>query len=151
MGSAAAAFGSWADAIHRSDGGCSGVHGGLGQFAAALEPGSGHQQAELRQQQLERIELDRLQLQAHWRQRLTTESGCAISPEQLIAVASALPVPPQLQRDLIPADQDDALQVRWRAERDPALQRERLFTPAGLGLCPAEPPLTGSQVEAVLP
>lgn len=109
------------------------------------------QQAELRQQQLERIELDRLQLQAHWRQRLTTESGCAISREQLIAVASALPVPPQLQRDLIPADQDDALQVRWRAERDPALQRERLFTPAGLGLCPAEPPLSGSQVEVVLP
>ena len=108
------------------------------------------QQAEWREQQLERIELDRLQLQARWRHELAGVSGCLISRDQLIAVASVLPVPPQLRRELLPADQDDGLRVRWRAERDPALQRERLFTPAGLGLCQGEPPITDSQVEAGL-
>jgi hypothetical protein len=110
-----------------------------------------NQQAVLRQQQLERIELDRLQLLAHWRHDLASEPGCPISRAQLIAVASALPVPPQLQRELLSADQDGAVQVRWRADMDPALQRERLFTPAGLGLCQADPPITDSQVKAVLP
>lgn len=110
-----------------------------------------NQQAELRQQQLERIELDRLQLQAHWRHDLASVPGCSISRDQLIAVASALPVPPQLQRELLPAEPDGALRVLWRADQDPALQRERLFTLAGLGLCQAEPPITDSQVEEVVP
>jgi hypothetical protein len=109
------------------------------------------QAAELRQQQLERIELDRLQLQAHWRHDLASDTGCGISRDQLVAVASALPVPPQLQRELLPGDQVDALRVRWRVASDPALLRERLFTPAGLGLCQSDAPLTDSQVEEALP
>ena len=68
-----------------------------------------------------------------------------------MAAADAVPVPPQLQRELVISDQMDALQVRWRAEADPTLQRERLFTAAGMGLCQAEAPLTDSQVEEVQP
>ena len=61
-----------------------------------------------------------------------------MSREQLITVAERVPVPPQLRRALLPADQADALLVRWWVEASPALQRERLFTPAGLGLCDGE-------------
>ncbi|MFZ9974479.1 MAG: hypothetical protein ACO3FK_09410, partial [Vulcanococcus sp.] len=57
---------------------------------------------------------------------------------QLITVAERVSVPPQLRRALLPADQADALLVRWWVEASPALQRERLFTPAGLGLCDGE-------------
>jgi type II secretory pathway component PulJ len=109
------------------------------------------QQVELHQQQLERIELDRLQLQAHWRADLAGQADCPISQDQLLASASALPVPTQLQRDVVVADQDGSLMVRWRVGNDPALQRERMFTPAGLGLCQDATPITDSQVEEVLP
>ena len=109
------------------------------------------QQAELRQQHLDRIELDRLQLQAHWRHNLAREPGCLISRAQLIATASAVAVPPQLLRELSLSDQAGALQVRWRVAGDPSLQRERLFTPAGLGLCQAKPPSTDRDMAAVVP
>jgi len=112
--------------------------------------GSSHQ-LEHRQQLVERMELDRLQLQAHWRRALVSEPDCSISRERWMAAADAVPVPPQLQRELVISDQMDALQVRWRAEADPTLQRERLFTTAGMGLCQAEAPLTDSQVEEVQP
>jgi hypothetical protein len=108
------------------------------------------QAAELRQQQLDRIELDRLQLQGHWRQDLAGGTGCGITRDQLVEVASALPVPPQLQRELLPGDQVHSLRVRWRVATDPALQRERLFTAAGLGLCQSDAALTDSQVEGAL-
>ena len=98
----------------------------------------GSQRVEFQHQQRERIELDRLQLQARWQQDLrqpTGAAGCAVCRDQLITVAERVPVPPQLRRALLPADQADALLVRWWVEASPALQRERLFTPAGLGLC----------------
>lgn len=112
--------------------------------------GSSHR-AELRQQLLERIDLDRLQLQAHWRQELAGGSGCGLSSEDLVEVASALPVPPQLRREVVPVQSGEGLQVRWEVADDPGTTRERIFTPAGLGLCHSESPLTDSQVEEVQP
>lgn len=109
------------------------------------------QQMELRQLQLERIELDRLQLQAQWRQDLGSQVDCPISRDQMIEVASALPVPPQLQREVAPTDQDGSLRVRWRVDSEAAVQRERWFTAAGLGFCQDASPITDSQLEEVLP
>ena len=110
--------------------------------------GSSHR-AELRQQLLERIDLDRLQLQAHWRQELAGGSGCGLSSVDLVEVASALPVPPQLRRQVVPVQSGEGLQVRWEVADDPGTTRERIFTLAGLGLCHSESPLTDSQVEEV--
>jgi type II secretory pathway component PulJ len=112
--------------------------------------GSSHR-AELRQQLLERIDLDRLQLQAHWRQELAGGSGCGLSSGDLVEVASALPVPPQLRREVVPVQSGDGLLVRWEVAADPTTTRERVYTPAGLGLCHSESPLTDSQVEEVQP
>ncbi|MBV2351504.1 hypothetical protein KUL97_07260 [Synechococcus sp. HK05] len=93
----------------------------------------GSQQVEMQQQQAERVELDRLQLQARWQAEL--RPSCSVSPAQLITVAERVPVPPQLRREVVPVDQGAALQVRWWLEASPANARERLFTAAGLGLC----------------
>lgn len=108
------------------------------------------QQTELQQQLLERIDLDRLHLQATWRQ---SGNGCGVDPAALLAQAAAVPVPPQLQRTVQLSADGLQVQVRWQALAAPALQRQRLFTPAGLGLsvCPMEPPLTDSEVEEVQP
>lgn len=97
----------------------------------------GSQQVEIHQQQGERIELDRLQLQARWQGELRQPAGpaCAVTPAQLISVAERVPVPPQLRRDVVPVDQGSAVRVRWWVEASPAETRERLFTAAGLGLC----------------
>jgi type II secretory pathway component PulJ len=105
---------------------------------------------EARQQQLERIELDRLQLQAHWRQKLAEQMLCSSSSEQLQALAAALPPPPQLHREVSASDPGDGLRVRWRLTGEAAVVRERLVTPAGLGLgCIAGPPLTDRELEGV--
>ena len=108
------------------------------------------QQAELRQQRIERIELDRLQLQAHWRRELEATDACALSAEELRALAAALPAPPQVQRELLLSDQPDELRLRWRFTGEPAVVRERLVTTAGLGTsCTVLVPLTDSQVEGL--
>lgn len=108
------------------------------------------QATELRQQQLERIELDRLQLQAHWRRELASQQQCSPAAEQLRRIAATLPAPPQVERDLLAGDQADELRLRWRFEGHSAVVRERLVTSAGLGLaCPASAPLTDSQVEGL--
>ena len=112
--------------------------------------GTSHR-AELRHQLLERIDLDRLQLQAHWRQELEGGSGCEVGSEALMDVASSLPEPPQLRRAVVPVHSGEGVQVRWQVADDPATTRERVFTPAGLGLCHSESPLTDSQVEVVQP
>jgi hypothetical protein len=101
--------------------------------------------------QLERIELDRLQLQAHWRRDLGAEAACGDGGDAMKAVAVALPVPPQLQRELLPSPEPAGVLVRWRVASEPALQRERLFTPAGLGVCQANTPPTAQVEEEVLP
>jgi hypothetical protein len=106
------------------------------------------QQMELRQQRLERIELDRLQLQAHWHRELAGAEACAISSEQLKALAASVPPPPQLQREVVLGEQPDELRLRWRFDGEPGVVRERLVTTAGLGTsCTASAPLTDSQVE----
>ena len=111
---------------------------------------SSSQQSELRQQRIERIELDRLQLQAHWRRELAGAAACAISPEQLKALAAAVPTPPQVQREVVVGEQPDELRLRWRFAGEPGVVRERLVTTAGLGTsCSASAPLTDSQVEGL--
>lgn len=111
---------------------------------------SSSQQTELRQQRLERIELDRLQLQAHWHRELAGAEACAISAEQLKALAAAVPAPPQLQREVVLGEQPDELRLRWRFAGEPGVVRERLVTAAGLGTsCTASAPLTDSQVEGL--
>ena len=108
------------------------------------------QQAELRQQRIERIELDRLQLQAHWRRELEAADACALSAEELRALAASLPAPPQLQREVVLSDQPDELRLRWRFTGEPGVVRERLVTTAGLGTsCTVPLPLTDSQVEGL--
>ena len=108
---------------------------------------SSSQRTDLQQQLLERMELDRLQLQAHWRRELLATSRCGELAAALQASATAVMPPPQLQRSLIPAAVGDGVQVVWHALEVPALQRQRQFTAAGLGLCAPEPPLTDSQLE----
>lgn len=108
------------------------------------------QQAELRQQRIERIELDRLQLQAHWRRALEGVEACAIRAEQLRDLAASVAVPPQLQRELVPAEAPDELWLRWRLSGEAAVVRERLVTKAGLGnYCAGPLPRTESQRESV--
>ncbi len=108
---------------------------------------SSTQQTELRQQRLERIELDRLQLLAHWRRALAGE--CATGPEQLQALAAAVPAPPQLQRELAAGDQPDELRMRWRFMGENAVVREQLVTSAGLGgSCTAPGPRNDTNGEA---
>lgn len=111
--------------------------GSLQLFAQAA---SHSQHGELRQQQLERIEIDRLQLQAHWRRQLQDQAVCPLNREQLQALAAQLPPPPRVQRQLLPGDQPEELRVRWRFEGEAAVVRERLVSAAGLGLCPADAP-----------
>ena len=108
---------------------------------------SSTQQTELRQQRLERIELDRLQLAAQWRRALA--AACATSPEQLQALAAAVPAPPQVQREVLAGEQPDELRLRWRFVGEGAVVREQLVTRVGLGgSCPAHGPLTDTSVEA---
>lgn len=111
---------------------------------------SSTQQAELRQQSIERIELDRLQLQAHWRRDLAGSAACAANAEQLAALASSIPAPPLLEREVLAGEQPDELRLRWRLVGEPTVVRERLVTTAGMGaLCAADGPLTDSQVEGL--
>jgi hypothetical protein len=121
--------------------------GSLQLFAQAA---SSSQQSELRQQRIERIELDRLQLQAHWQRELSGDAACSIRPQQLKALAAAVPAPPQLQREVVAGEQPDELRLRWRFAGEPGVLRERLVTTAGLGTsCTANAPLTDSQVEGL--
>ncbi len=111
---------------------------------------SSTQQTELRQQSIERIELDRLQLQAHWRRDLAGAAACAASAEQLAALASSVPAPPLLEREVLAGEQSDELRLRWRLVGEPTVVRERLVTTAGMGaVCAADGPLTDSQVEGL--
>jgi len=108
---------------------------------------SSSQQRELHQQGIERIELDRLQLQAHWRRALEGVDGCEVSLEQLRSLAAAVP---QVQRELVAGEQPDELKLRWRLAGESAAIRERVVTTAGLGrFCSADAPLTDSQVEGL--
>ena len=121
--------------------------GSLQFFAQAAD---NSQQTELRQQRLERIELDRLQLQARWRRALSGVATCDVTPEQLKALAAVVPTPPQVYREVVAGEQADEIRLRWRFDGEPAVVRERLLTTAGLGAsCNANAPLTDSEVEGV--
>lgn len=98
---------------------------------------SGTQQSQVasRSQLQERIELDRLQLQARWRQAVEPGQPCTAVDGQLVGLADRIQPPPQLQREVRSASDGRGIQVVWSALEQPTLQRDRRFTAAGLGLC----------------
>ena len=121
--------------------------GSLQLFAQAAD---NSQQTELSQQRLERIELDRLQLQAHWRRELSGVAPCSVTPEQLKELASAVPTPPQVYREVVAGEQTDEIRLLWKSDGESTVVRERLVTTAGLGAsCSTSAPLTDSQGEGV--
>ena len=83
----------------------------------------------------ERMELDRLQLQARWRQAIELGEACSAVDGQLVRVAARIQPPPQLQREVSSASDGPGVEVVWSALEQPLLQRHRRFTAAGLGLC----------------
>ena len=112
-------------------------------FAAAsgsslqLWAASGSQQQQLAStsEMQERIELDRLQLQARWRQAIAPGQSCPAVQDQLEPVAARTQPPPQVQRTLNLASDGRGVEVVWSVQQQPMLKRERRFSPAGLGLC----------------
>jgi hypothetical protein len=98
---------------------------------------SGGQQQQLasRSELQERIELDRLQLQARWRQAFAPGQSCPAVEGQLEAEAARIQPPPQVSRALKDPGDGRGVLVVWSALDQPELQRERRFTAAGLGLC----------------
>lgn len=98
---------------------------------------SGGQQKQLasRSEVEERIELDRLQLQARWRQAIAPGQTCPAVEEHMEPVAARIQPPPQVQRTLSPASDGRGVEVVWSGLEQPMLERQRRFTAAGLGLC----------------
>ncbi|MHA3961038.1 hypothetical protein [Synechococcus sp. LTW-G] len=98
---------------------------------------SGGQQQQLasRSELQERIELDRLQLQARWRQAFAPGQSCPAVEGQLEAEAARIQPPPQVSRALQDPADGRGVVVVWSALDQPELQRQRRFTAAGLGLC----------------
>ena len=98
---------------------------------------SGGQQQQLasRSELQERIELDRLQLQARWRQAFVPGQSCPAVEGQLEAEAARIQPPPQVSRAVQDPGDGRGVLVVWSALDQPELQRERRFTAAGLGLC----------------
>jgi len=76
--------------------------------------------------------------------------GCAATAAQLLALASNRPAQPTLHRDIQLSPDGRALQIQWQARGDTVVQRHRLVTPAGLGLC-ALPALEADQAEQLQP
>lgn len=105
---------------------------------------SGAHRAEHLEQLQQRIELDRLQLQAHWQRLLSAAPVCSSAVTEIVSIAAALPLPPQVQRRTRVDDHSAGVWVHWQATDTPGLERERLFTAAGLGFCPPEPSDTGA-------
>ena len=152
-----------------------------------------------REQLEQQIEQDRIQLQRIWRNALQSASqtpspsqsqgypidtratsgggsaattGCAAEATQLLTLASSQPPVPSVHRLLQLSADGQALEIHWSAAADPSVRRDRVVTPAGLGLCDLAPmstngatvveaptpaaltsdvPMTDSQVEAVSP
>lgn len=133
------------------------------------------QQMQAHKQLEQRIEQDRLRLQTLWRNQASagsplrepSQSGCTLRVDQLLTMAAAEPAPTPIQRELKVSGDGQSLLMRWTAPGDHQLRRQRLVTPAGLGLCglaqpqaqadattPADsgdPALTDSQVEGLTP
>ena len=98
---------------------------------------SGGQQQQLasRSELQERMELDRLQLQARWRQAFAPGQSCPAVEGQLEAEAARIQPPPQVSRALKDPGDGRGVLVVWSALDQPELTRQRRFTAAGLGLC----------------
>lgn len=98
------------------------------------------QQLNSREHLEQQIEHDRLQLHTLWRSSApgntpTAEGGCTTTAPQLLALANSRPPLPALRREIQVSPDGQALQIHWQAVGDPVVQRQRLVTPAGLGLC----------------
>jgi hypothetical protein len=95
------------------------------------------QQLNSRQGLEQRIEQDRLQLQTHWRSSGAPDCSAAASQRPLLA--AAVPVPTGLTREVLLSPDGQSVQLRWTATADPVLQRQRLVSPAGMGVCGLAP------------
>lgn len=92
------------------------------------------------QQVLERTELDLLRLKASWRQAAdqgAARADCGLAVVQMQERAQAIQPPPRLERRVVPSADGAGIEVHYRSAT-PHLERARLFTPAALGLCPAQ-------------
>ena len=76
--------------------------------------------------------------------------GCAATATQLLALASNRPAAKALYRDIQLSLDGRALQIQWQARGDTVVQRHRLVTPAGLGLCTLPAP-EADQAEQLQP
>ena len=98
--------------------------------------GMGQQQTlATRSELLERMELDRLQLQARWRQALPEGAVCSSYEGGMLDVAQQIQTPPQVSRVLEPLRDVPGVRVVWSSPGQAGLDRSRWFTAAGLGLC----------------
>lgn len=88
-----------------------------------------------REQALERLEQDRLQLQGQWRQALTAPLTCQQALAAMESLAAGLTPPAGVQRQLRRSPDADALEISWQLSAMPQVQRQRLVSPLGLGLC----------------
>jgi hypothetical protein len=107
--------------------------GGALQISAGTAAGTLSSRA--REQALERIEHDRLQLQGQWRAALAQPMPCDAALAAMEAISAAQPPPPGVQRALARSGSADLLEIRWQLEQTPELQRRRLISPLALGLC----------------
>jgi hypothetical protein len=89
-----------------------------------------------REQALERIEQDRLQLQGLWRQSLTQPMDCGQALAAMERQAASLAAPVGVQRQLRRSSEQDLLEISWQSGAAPLLQRQRLISPLVLGFCP---------------
>lgn len=88
-----------------------------------------------REQALERIEQDRLQLQAHWRAALAQPMACAAALAVMEAISASQAAPAGVSRSVQRSGQAELLEISWALEQAPQLQRRRLISPLALGLC----------------
>ena len=89
----------------------------------------------VRNELIERMELDRLQLQARWRQAFPRAELCPSDAAPMLAAALKIETPPQLSRQVEPLRDGPGVRVVWSVPAQQGLVRSRWFTPAGLGLC----------------
>ncbi|MEB3332689.1 MAG: hypothetical protein VKI83_09390 [Synechococcaceae cyanobacterium] len=112
-----------------------------------------------REQLEQQIEHDRLMLQTLWRTAAqpTAEeaepaaSGCRASAAELLALASSQPVAASLRRELQLSADGRSLRLHWSAAGTAGQRRDRVVTPAGLGLCGLEPPDAGASSAPAAP
>ena len=99
-------------------------------------------EAAQRRQQLQQLELlllsGRRQLQARAAASLllTSDGRCRFDDPALIsALQSSLPIGPDLAVQVSPDSEAQAIRLAVHHLEEPALKRQLLLTPAGLGLC----------------